>query len=128
MSPSRKTKSSTQPASKVPLPLISATLPTIHKVLSHNPKSLVILSHLGRPDGKKDLKFTMKPVADYLAQSLGRKVTFLEDCVGDTIVSQVNNSQGEIFLCENVRFYPEEEASLKKSSPEMIEKIKLFRH
>lgn len=128
MFPSRKTKLSTLLESKVPLSLIAATLPTIQKVLSHNPKSLVILSHLGRPDGKKDLKYTMRPVADYLAQSLGRKVTFLEDCVGDTIVSQVNNSQGEIFLCENVRFYPEEEASLKKSTPEMIEKVKLFRH
>lgn len=96
--------------------------------MDHNPKSLVMLSHLGRPNGKRDLKYTMRPVADYLEQSLGRRVTFLEDCVGESITSQVNNSQGEIFLCENVRFYEEEEASLKKSSPELIERIKLFRH
>lgn len=68
--------------SKVILTFISATLPTIRNLMSRNPKSLVILSHLGRPDGKRNLKYTMKPVADYLETSLGRKVTFLEDCIG----------------------------------------------
>lgn len=62
----------------------------------------------------------MKPVADYLETSLGRKVTFLDDCVGESVISHVNSSEGEIFLCENVRFHPEEEASLKKSSSELI--------
>lgn len=73
--------------------------------MNQNPKSLVMLSHLGRPNGKRDLKYTMRPVAEYLEHSLGRKVTFLDDCRGEEIIAQVNNSQGEIFLCENVRFY-----------------------
>lgn len=47
-------------------PFMSATLPTIRQVLSYNPKSLVILSHLGRPNGKKDMKYTMRPVVGYL--------------------------------------------------------------
>lgn len=46
--------------------IYSATIPTIRQVLTHNPKSLVILSHLGRPNGKKDMKFSMRPVAGYL--------------------------------------------------------------
>jgi len=53
-----------------------------------------MLSHLGRPDGKKDLKFTMRPIAAYLEQALGRKVTFLDDCLGEGIVDTVNASRG----------------------------------
>ena len=66
-----------------------------------------MLSHLGRPDGKKNSKMTLKPVADQLSSLLNRKVTFLDDCVGDSIVNTVNKSNNEIFLCENVRFHPE---------------------
>jgi phosphoglycerate kinase len=50
--------------------------------MKYNPKSLVMLSHLGRPDGKKVPKMTLKPVADHLASVLNKKVTFLDDCVG----------------------------------------------
>ena len=89
------------------------TLPTINEITKHKPKSLVMLSHLGRPDGKKNAKMTLKPVAEQLSSLLNRKVTFLEDCVGDSIVDQVNRSQNEIFLCENVRFHPEEEGKYK---------------
>ena len=65
---------------------IKATLPTIKQILAHNPKSLVILSHLGRPNGKRDLKYTMRPLTGFLEQSLGRKVTFLDDCIGESVV------------------------------------------
>ena len=58
-------------------------------------------------------------------------MTFLEDCVGEGIINQVNNSRGEVFLCENVRFHPEEEGSIKdkegkkiKSKPEAIESFR----
>ncbi len=50
---------------------------------------------------------TLKPVADQLSSFLNRKVTFLDDCVGDSIIDTVNKSNNEIFLCENVRFHPE---------------------
>jgi phosphoglycerate kinase len=52
-------------------------------------------------------------VVEPLQQLLGRPVTFLEDCVGDGVANRVNNSEGEIFLCENVRFHAEEEGSVK---------------
>lgn len=42
-----------------------------------------MVSHLGRPEGKKDLKYSMRPVAEYLEQKLAKKVVFLEDCVGE---------------------------------------------
>lgn len=61
---------------------ITETIPTINEILKHNPKSLVMLSHLGRPDGKKNAKMSLKPVADQLSSVLNRKVTFLDDCVG----------------------------------------------
>jgi phosphoglycerate kinase len=56
---------------------------------------------------------TLRPVAEHLSSLLNRKVTFLEDCVGDSIVNQVNKANNEIFLCENVRFHPEEEGKYK---------------
>jgi hypothetical protein len=62
----KKTKSRMQPELMVIFFFYLATLPTLRKVLDSNPKSLVMLSHLGRPEGKKDLKYSMKPVAGYL--------------------------------------------------------------
>lgn len=84
--------------SVIPLSILE-TLPTIQEITKHNPKSLVMLSHLGRPDGKKNPKMSLRPVADQLSFLLNRKVTFLDDCVGDSIVDQVNRSNNEIFLC-----------------------------
>jgi phosphoglycerate kinase len=56
---------------------------------------------------------TLKPVAEHLSSLLNRKVTFLEDCVGDSVLNQVNKANNEIFLCENVRFHAEEEGKYK---------------
>lgn len=72
---------------------IKATIPTIEALLKHNPKSLVLLSHLGRPGGKRDPKHSLKPIVDHLSQYLNRKITFLDDCVGESIINQVNASQ-----------------------------------
>jgi phosphoglycerate kinase len=83
-----------------------ATIPTLTELLRHNPKSIVLLSHLGRPNGQRNPKHSLKPVVQPLEQLLGRPVTFLDDCVGDNVVNQVNSSQGQVFLCENVRFHP----------------------
>ena len=111
---------------------IKATIPTIEALLKHNPKSLVLLSHLGRPEGKRDSKFTLRPVVDHLSQYLNRKITFLDDCVGDSIVNQINSSSNEIFLCENVRYHAEEEGKYKNSEGKKVtvdsEKIKAFRN
>jgi len=85
-----------------------ATIPTLTELLKHNPKSIVLLSHLGKPNGQKNNKFSLKQIVPPLEQLLGRQVTFLDDCIGDKIVNQVNNSKGQVFLCENLSFHHEE--------------------
>jgi phosphoglycerate kinase len=76
--------------------------------MKHNPKSIVLLSHLGRPNGVKNTKFSLKPIVGELEGYLNRKVTFLDDCVTDSVINTVKNSKSnEIYLCENVRFYIE---------------------
>lgn len=68
------------------------------------------MSHLGRPDGKRDMKYTMKPVADELKSLLGKEILFLNDCVGPEVENAcANPAPGTIILLENLRFHIEEE-------------------
>jgi len=91
---------------------IVATIPTIKYVLDHGAKSLVLASHLGRPDGRKQEQYSLRPVAEELKKLLNREVTFLEDCVGPAVEAAcANPAQGTIFLLENLRFHLEEEGS-----------------
>lgn len=72
------------------------------------------MSHLGRPDGKPNSKYSLKPVAAELEKLLGKKVTFAEDCVGPEVEKVVNEqSNGGVVLLENLRFHAEEEGSSK---------------
>src|ERR1041385_5799357 len=66
---------------------IAAALPSIQYVLEHG-ASLVLMSHLGRPDGQKIAKFSLKPVAAELEKLLGKPVKFLDDCVGPAVRSE----------------------------------------
>jgi 3-phosphoglycerate kinase len=68
------------------------------------------MSHLGRPDGKVVEKYSLKPVAKRLQQLLGQPVRMLDDCVGDKIKNEINNSKEKVVLLENLRFHAEEEA------------------
>lgn len=89
-------------------------MPTIQKVLDGGAKSIVLMSHLGRPDGQKNAKFTLKPVADKLGELMGKPVTFLTDCVGADIEKAcADPATGSIFVLENMRFYAEEEGKGK---------------
>src|SRR6266850_4368947 len=63
---------------------IAAALPTI-KYLLEKGASVVLMSHLGRPDGQRKMEFTLKPVADKLAELLAQPVQFLDDCVGSGV-------------------------------------------
>jgi phosphoglycerate kinase len=91
---------------------ITATLPTINDVFAKGAKSVVLLSHLGRPNGHYDAKATLRPVADRLQQLIGKPVTFLPDCIGPEVDAAVANpAQGAVILLENVRFHVEEEGS-----------------
>ena len=88
---------------------IKATLPTIKYILEQRAKKLVLMSHLGRPDGKVVAKYSLKPVALRLAELLKEPVKFLNDCVGDNIKQEIVKAQERIILLENLRFHAEEE-------------------
>jgi phosphoglycerate kinase len=88
---------------------IVASLPTINYLLYYGAK-VVLCSHLGRPDGKPNEKYSLRPVVSRLAGMLGQAIVFTNDCVGADVeqaVSWMNN--GDVLLMENVRFHPEEE-------------------
>ncbi len=90
---------------------IQATLPTIKYILEHGAKKLVIMSHLGRPDGKPVAKYSLKPVAARLKELLGQDILFLNDCVGDSIKQEIDKSKEKVILLENLRYHAEEEAN-----------------
>ncbi|THD26639.1 Phosphoglycerate kinase [Fasciola gigantica] len=89
---------------------IVAALPTIKYALEKGAKSVVLMSHLGRPDGNKVDKYSLKPVAEEVSKLLGKAVQFLPDCVGDATLQACSNpAPGSVFLLENLRFHVEEE-------------------
>jgi phosphoglycerate kinase len=90
---------------------IKATLPTIKYILQNGAKKLVLMSHLGRPDGKAVEKYSLKPVAARLKELLGEPVKFLNDCVGDSIKKEIERASEKVVLLENLRFHAEEEAN-----------------
>lgn len=88
---------------------LRASLPTIKYLLKRGCK-IVIISHLGRPEGR-DKKFTLEPAALRLAELLKREVRFVDDCIGDKVYQGVKRApKSSITVLENLRFYPEEEA------------------
>jgi len=91
---------------------IDASLPTIEYALKKGAKSVVLMSHLGRPDGQVKKEFTLAPVAEILKERLKRDVTFLDDCVGEKVEKAcADPAPGSIILLENLRFHPEEEGA-----------------
>jgi phosphoglycerate kinase len=90
---------------------IRATLPTLRLALGRGAR-LVLASHLGRPKGKVNPKYSMEPVAGRLRELLGKTVAFASDCVGaDAETKSKVLRDGEVLLLENVRFHAEEEAN-----------------
>jgi phosphoglycerate kinase len=88
---------------------IEATLPTLRWILERKGKA-VLASHLGRPKGKIDPKYSLKPVAAHLATLLGRDVPLAPDCVGAETTTMVEKlGEGDLLLLENLRFHAEEE-------------------
>lgn len=90
---------------------IRATLPTIKYILQNGVKKLVLMSHLGRPDGKVVAKYSLKPVADRLKELLGEPVKFLNDCCTDAVRKEIEAAKEKVVLLENLRFHPEEEGN-----------------
>ncbi|ORZ04640.1 3-phosphoglycerate kinase [Absidia repens] len=93
---------------------IVQALPTIKYALDQGAASVVLMSHLGRPNGEKNLKYTLKPVAADLEKLLSKPVTFLDDCVGAAVEKTCQEATGgQVILLENLRFHIEEEGSAK---------------
>jgi 3-phosphoglycerate kinase len=98
---------------------IDAALPTLRWLHEHGARTIV-LSHLGRPNGKPDPRLSLRPVAQALANRLGIRVAFAPDCVGEPAeraVAQLRD--GDVVLLENVRFHPEEE----RNDPEFAKRL-----
>jgi len=98
---------------------IKAALPTIKYAIDQGGK-VILMSHLGRPKGVKDPKYSLKPVAKRLEELLGHHVSFVDDCIGEgprKVVEAMKD--GEIVLLENVRFHKEE----KNNDPEFAKSL-----
>lgn len=90
---------------------IKLELPTIRHLLMNNAK-VIICSHLGRPKGEPNLKYSLLPVAKYLLKELLGRVFFVGDCVGQQVKDKVLTlKEGEVLILENLRFHKEEEAN-----------------
>lgn len=90
---------------------IRSNLPTVQKLLENGCK-VVIISHLGRPDGKKNEEFTIEPAAQRLAELLGEPVRFVNDCIGHKAKMAIKRApKRSVIVLENLRFYPGEEAN-----------------
>lgn len=100
---------------------ILGALPTIKHALEQKPRVLVLMSHLGRPEGQAVPKFSLKPVAGELQRLLGQPVEFVSDCVGPNVEQAVANAkEGSVILLENLRFHIEEEGKGKDASGEKV--------
>jgi len=98
---------------------IVASLPTIRKIIGDGGKA-ILMSHLGRPKGGPEAKYSLAPVAKRLSELLGKPVPLVPDCIGpDAEAAVTKMKDGDCLLLENVRFHPEEE----KNEPEFAKKL-----
>ncbi len=101
---------------------IREALPTIRYGMEQG-AILLLASHLGRPKGKRKPEFSLAPTAERLSELLGRKVTFVPECIGPEVEKAVNSAKpGDVLLLENLRFHPEEEAN----DPEFSKKLAAY--
>ena len=101
---------------------IERAAPTIKELASKGAK-VIVLSHFGRPDGKRVPEMTLRPLVEPLEKALGKPVAFAEDCVGPLAEDSVRNMKaGDVLLLENLRFHKEEE----KNDAGFIDKLSLL--
>ncbi len=101
---------------------IERAAPTIAEMASKGAK-VIVLSHFGRPDGKRVPEMSLKPLVEPLAAALGKPVAFAEDCVGPLAEEAVRTMKpGDVLLLENLRFHKEEE----KNEPGFVDKLSLL--
>ncbi len=98
---------------------IKAVIPTIEYLVRNNAK-VILMSHLGKPCGKRESKYTLKPVAKRLEKLLNKKVKFINDCVGEKVKKKIDKMKNEeIILLENLRFHKGE----KNNDSEFAQKL-----
>ncbi|KAI9674777.1 MAG: phosphoglycerate kinase [Caeruleum heppii] len=111
---------------------IVGAVPTIKYAIDNGAKAVILMSHLGRPDGKRIEKYSLKPVVPELEKLLGKTVVFASDCVGKDVEDAVAKAAGgEVILLENLRFHAEEEGSSKNAEGKKVKadpaKVEEFR-
>ena len=100
---------------------IVSSLPTIKKIISEGGKA-ILMSHLGRPKGKVNPKYSLKPAAKRLGELLGKDVKLAPDCVGEEVKKMVDAMKsGDVLLLENLRFHEEEEKNDAAFSKKLAE-------
>lgn len=105
---------------------IRAAIPTIQYLLD-NGAAVMLCSHLGRPKGGPEAKYSLKPVAEHLSELLGLPVIFATDCIGPEAESAAKAlTPGEVLVLENTRFHPEEEKNDAKMAEQMASLADLF--
>lgn len=112
---------------------IAGAVPTIKYAIDNGAKAVILMSHLGRPNGSPNPKYSLKPVVPELEKLLGGKtVTLAPDAVGPEVEALVNKTEGGgVVLLENLRFHIEEEGSAKDADGNKVkadkEKVAAFR-
>lgn len=105
---------------------VKQSLPTVQFLLNHG-AAVIICSHLGRPDGKPDAKYSLLPVAKRLKELLHRDVEFAPDCVGERARKAAGNLQpGQVLLLENLRFHEQEEANDSEFGKQLAQLADVF--
>jgi len=98
---------------------IKSAVPSIQYCIEKNAKKIILMSHLGRPKGQVVEKMRLTPVAERLAVLLNTPVKKLDDCIGDKVRSEIENSKEKIILLENLRFYIQE----TKNDPDFAKQL-----
>ncbi|HPH96499.1 MAG TPA: phosphoglycerate kinase [Anaerolineaceae bacterium] len=105
---------------------IRAALPTIQYLLEHG-AAVILCSHLGRPKGGPDPKYTMQPVAQHLSGLLNAPVLFADDCIGPNAEAAAKSlKSGQVLLLENTRFHPEEEKNDENMARQLASLAEIF--
>jgi len=104
---------------------ICAHLPTLRALKAAGAK-VALISHLGRPKGKIDLKYSLEPVGEELAKITGWNVRFVHECIGPEVQKASSEWGNEVLLLENVRFHPEEEKNDMEFAKKLAENFDIF--